>query len=162
MWPLIGIFVLAVLDQFTKLKIAASLQYGDQVEVVPGFFNLTYLHNTGAAFSIFQDQSTLLAGISLVVLLVLAFGYKHFVGNSRYLRWTYMFLAGGILGNLIDRVKYRYVIDFLDVYYGDYHWPAFNVADSAICIGVGLYFLYSVFHRDPKGDVTLVKDESAT
>lgn len=161
MYPLLGIIILAVLDQFTKSKVAASLHYGEQVEVIPGYLNLTYLHNTGAAFSIFQNQSTLLAVISLVVLLVLSFGYKHFVGESRYLRWTYMFLTGGILGNCIDRVKYRYVIDFLDVYVGDHHWPAFNVADSAICIGVGLYLLHSFFHREEKVDVAAPEEAAA-
>ena len=160
MWPLVGIIVLAVLDQATKFRIANSLRYGEQVEIIPGFFNLTYLHNTGAAFSIFQDQGTFLAAVSLVVILVLAFGYRHFVGESTYLRWTYTFLTGGILGNLIDRVKYRYVIDFLDVYVGDYHWPAFNVADSAICIGVGLYLLYSFFH--PADPAPPVDTEKAT
>lgn len=154
MWPLVGIIILAVIDQVTKFKVAGSLYYGEQVEVIPGFLNLTYLHNTGAAFSIFQDQSTLLAVISFLVLLVLSFGYRHFVGTSVYLRWTFMFLAGGILGNLIDRVKYRYVIDFLDVYAGDYHWPAFNVADSAICIGVGLYLLHNFLDREKNGKDT--------
>jgi signal peptidase II len=72
-----------------------------------------------------------------------------------------MFLIGGILGNCIDRVKYRYVIDFLDVYVGDHHWPAFNVADSAICIGVGLYLLHSFFHHDKKEDVAAPEEAAA-
>lgn len=140
---LLGIAFLAILDQITKTVVAERIAYGDRIEIIPDFFNLTYVHNTGAAWSLFQDQATFLSLISFVVLVVMAFGYRQFVGKSTYLKWCYAFLVGGILGNFIDRVKFRYVIDFLDFYIGDSHWPSFNVADSAICIGVGMYMIYN-------------------
>lgn len=144
MFILLGIALITILDQATKTLAAGQIAYGDRIEVIPGFFNLTYVHNTGAAWSLFQDQAVFLALISLGVLLIMAFNVRHFVGESTWLRWCYTFLAGGILGNLIDRVKYQYVIDFLDFYVGSYHWPSFNVADAAICTGVAMYLIHNL------------------
>lgn len=150
----IGIFGLAALDQWSKTLVAARLSYGDSVEVIPGFFNLVYVHNTGAAWSLFEDQTAFLTLISLVALVFLVLGKRAYIGSSVWLRVSYVFLVGGVLGNFIDRVKFRYVIDFIDLYRGSYHWPAFNVADSGICIGVAMVVLHSLWtgrKADPVG-----------
>ena len=128
-----------VLDQLTKLWATMSLRPRFTVELVPGFFNLTYVQNRGIAFGMFANQGVLV-GLVVVGLGLVAFYY------TRGLNWTGWepnlvggFLCGGALGNLADRVRLGYVVDFFDVHLSAYHlyWPVFNVADSLICLSVG-------------------------
>jgi signal peptidase II len=127
------------LDQLTKTWATVSLRPRFTVELVPGFFNLTYVQNRGIAFGMFANQGVLV-GLFVVILGLVAFYY------SRGLNWTGLepnlvggFLCGGALGNLADRVRLGYVIDFFDVHLSAFHlyWPVFNVADSLICLAVG-------------------------
>jgi signal peptidase II len=135
------------LDQASKLAIDASMQLYQSIELIP-FFNLTYVRNTGAAFSFLSEAggwqrwffAVLAAIISMVLVVWLAKLKKHEILMAASLS----LILGGAIGNLIDRVLYGYVIDFLDVYYQAWHWPAFNVADSAITLGVILMLLESV------------------
>ncbi|MEW6594833.1 MAG: signal peptidase II [Thermodesulfobacteriota bacterium] len=150
-WPLIlwGGGVVA-LDQFTKWLIQANFLLHDSREIIPGFFNLTYVTNTGAAFGILAgEQSTLrmlfFVAIAVVALAVIILGWRQLCGEQRLMPHALGLIAGGAVGNLIDRVRFGAVVDFLDVYVNNYHWPAFNVADSAICVGVGLFLLGSFF-----------------
>ena len=148
-WPLIlwGAGVVAV-DQLTKWLIQANFLLHDSREVIPGFFNLTYITNTGAAFGILAGQHSTLRQLFFVAvagaaLLVIILGWRQLCGEQRLMPHALGLIAGGAVGNLIDRLRFGAVIDFLDVYVNDHHWPAFNVADSAITIGVGLFLLAS-------------------
>jgi signal peptidase II len=138
------------LDQYTKQLIAARFSLSESVELLP-FLNLTLAHNQGAAFSFLSDQDGWQRGffivVALVVTLVLVTWLRR-LGRGEW--WTALALSlviGGAVGNLIDRVLHGYVIDFIDVYYGSWHWPAFNVADSAICVGVALLLLDALFMK---------------
>ncbi len=143
----LALLVLAV-DQATKLWAAGTLDYGMPVTVLP-FFNLTLVHNTGAAFSFLADaggwQRIFFIVVSGVVSLVLAAWLWRLPRDARLLGIALALVLGGALGNLVDRVAYGYVIDFLDFHAAGWHWPAFNVADSAISCGVVLLLADGLF-----------------
>ncbi|MBI5048649.1 MAG: signal peptidase II [Deltaproteobacteria bacterium] len=129
-----------ILDQLTKAIITHYISLHQSIEVIGGFFNITHVRNPGAAFSLFRDSNEIfrtlfLIGVSMVALIVVFFVYRKIENNLPY-RIAMSLIAGGAVGNLIDRIQFGEVIDFLDVYIGRYHWPAFNVADSAITTGV--------------------------
>lgn len=134
-------FVVLVLDQLTKLAVAANMQLYQSIQVLP-FFNLTYVHNTGAAFSFLSEaggwQRWFFAVLAFVISVVITVWLARLKRHETLLAVSLALVLGGAVGNLIDRLAYGYVIDFLDVYYRDWHWPAFNIADSAITIGVAL------------------------
>ncbi|MDT4289668.1 signal peptidase II [Methylomonas sp. MO1] len=135
-----------VLDQASKLAVDGSMQLFESIPLLP-YFNLTYVHNTGAAFSFLAQaggwQRWLFAGLAVVMSSIIAVWLHRLQKHETLMAVALALVLGGAIGNLIDRVAYGYVIDFLDVYYQDWHWPAFNIADSAICIGVGLMLLES-------------------
>jgi signal peptidase II len=142
---LIGLVVIG-LDQLTKGLVLHLLGYAQEKVVVDGFFKFVYWGNTGAAWSVLRGNNNVLALVALVALVVLFFSRHHF--NSRTLlgQTAFGLIFGGIIGNLIDRVCRGQVIDFLYFYLqqrggNEIGFPAFNVADSAICTGVGLVFL---------------------
>lgn len=130
-----------VLDQASKLAVAASMQLYESIPLIP-FFKLTYVHNTGAAFSFLSDaggwQRWFFAGLAVVISAVIAVWLTRLKQHETLLAVALSLVLGGAVGNLIDRLAYGYVIDFLDVYYESWHWPAFNIADSAITLGVAL------------------------
>jgi len=139
---LIALLVVA-LDQLTKIWIRSNLAIGQSLPET-GFFRLTYVHNTGAAFGLFQDQSvplTIVASIGVVVLLVYAlFIYRRFPRlDSRLGKPALGLILGGTVGNLVDRLRFGYVTDFIDIGI----WPAFNLADSAVVVGA-IIFAYSL------------------
>lgn len=135
-----------ILDQASKLAIAGSMQLYQSIEIVP-YFNLTYVHNTGAAFSFLSEaggwQRWFFAGLALVISVVIAVWLARLKRHETLLAVALSLILGGAIGNLIDRLAYGYVIDFLDVYYQTWHWPAFNIADSAITLGVVLMLVES-------------------
>ena len=135
------------LDQASKLAIDASMQLYQSIELIP-FFNLTYVRNTGAAFSFLSEaggwQRWFFAILASIISIVLAVWLAKLKKHEILMAASLSLILGGAIGNLIDRVLYGYVIDFLDVYYQSWHWPAFNVADSAITVGVILMLLESV------------------
>ena len=133
----------AVLDQLTKWLVVRFVSPEESRVVIGGFFSLVNWTNTGAAWGIFQNNNLVLATISLLTILALYLFRRSFQLSRWGSRIALGLITGGIIGNLIDRVRVGYVIDFLFFYVGQYHWPAFNVADSAICIGVGLYIILS-------------------
>ena len=135
----LGLSVLIVIaDQLTKSIATAKLVYLQPHNVFPGL-NMTLVHNTGAAFSILNQaggwQRWFFIILTVVVSMVLLYWLKTLPRNRRWLAIALAMVLGGAFGNLWDRVMLGYVIDFIDVYYGEAHWPAFNVADSGICIG---------------------------
>ncbi len=128
-----------ILDQASKLTIASSMQLYQSIEITP-FFKLTYVHNTGAAFSFLSEaggwQRWFFAGLAMAISVVIAVWLTRLKKHETLLAVALALVLGGAIGNLIDRLAYGYVIDFLDVYYQSWHWPAFNIADSAITLGV--------------------------
>lgn len=144
-----------VADQLTKSLIIQSLHLYEAREIIPGFFNLVYVTNNGAAFSLLANVDSpwrhyFFLGVGTVALIGLSIAYLKLRKVNRHYSWPLALIAGGAAGNLIDRVRYGSVIDFLDVYVGNYHWPAFNIADSAICVGVGLFLLFNIFETRNK------------
>lgn len=141
-----------ILDQLTKAIIAQYLYLHQSIEVVSGFFNITHIRNPGAAFGLFHDsgevfRTIFLIGVSIVALGAIFFVYRRVKANLPACI-ALSLIAGGAIGNLVDRIRFGEVTDFLDFYIGQYHWPAFNVADSAITIGV---FLAIFFFKESKG-----------
>ena len=135
-----------LLDQGSKLAIASSMQLYQSIPILP-FFKLTYVHNTGAAFSFLSDaggwQRWFFAGLALVISSVITVWLARLKPHETLLAVALSLILGGAIGNLIDRLAYGYVIDFLDVYYQTWHWPAFNIADSSITLGVILMLVES-------------------
>jgi signal peptidase II len=139
-----------LVDQLTKLIVLKFLGFSETHDVVPGFFRLVHWGNTGAAWSMLTGNNGLLAVIAMVAVVVLIFARHHFDPHTLGGQVALGLIFGGIIGNLIDRVlpSRRHVIDFLYFYVirrdgTEAGFPAFNVADSAICIGVGLLFVLS-------------------
>lgn len=130
--------LIIIVDQITKYVASHMLIMHEPVAILP-FFNFTLMHNTGAAFSFLADQGGwqrwFFAVLALGVSIVLAVWLTRLKAHETWLALALSLVLGGAIGNLIDRVYYGYVIDFIDVYYNTSHWPAFNIADSAICIG---------------------------
>jgi len=142
-WPIlagVSILVLA-LDQLTKWLIVRAFEVGDSTPVLGGIFYLTRRTNTGGAFSLFSGNAQILGVVNALVIVALIILAPRIAGHSRLLLLAIAMLIGGAVGNLIDRIINGYVVDFIDVYYHDSHWPAFNVADSAITGGVILLLL---------------------
>ncbi|MGB7068034.1 MAG: signal peptidase II [Pyrinomonadaceae bacterium] len=134
-----GVFMI---DQSTKSWAIRRLRFGDDLEVIPGFFNFAYAQNTGVAFSMLDDHgSSGRWGLSIVALvaavLVLYFFWRTPRSDDRILGALSLLLAG-IVGNVVDRMRLGFVVDFIDVQFGSWHYPTFNVADMAIVIGAGL------------------------
>lgn len=149
MTPLLVALLVILLDQATKEWVRAVFSLHEKVPVIPGFFDLTYIRNTGAAWGMFSGQTWALSLLAIVMLVLLVVFRHRLMPPGLLNRVALGLLCGGIVGNLLDRLRLDYVTDFLDFYVGDWHWPAFNVADSAICIGVGLYVLGSFLARTP-------------
>lgn len=147
--------IIIIIDQLTKMWAVKALSYGNPIEVLP-FVNFTLLHNTGAAFSFLADaggwQRWLFMGLAIVISIGLVIWLLRLSVQQLGLIIALALILGGALGNLIDRVIYGYVIDFIDVYYHAWHWPAFNIADSAITIGVIILLIDAVVFGDGKKD----------
>ena len=141
-----------VLDQASKWIMTSWLSLYETVAVMP-FFNLTMAHNTGAAFSFLAQaggwQRWFFAAVAAVVSVVLLVWLKRLTATAKLEAVSISLILGGAIGNLVDRISLGYVVDFLDFYnyYGSYHFPAFNIADSAICIGAVLLIIDSFSHK---------------
>ncbi len=148
---LIGVTVVVV-DQVTKLWIVQSMRLHESIPIVPNLFSLTYIRNPGAAFGLLAGSSnafrmvffavTSLFALALLGTILFRLPEKDWIGQL-----SIAGILGGAIGNLIDRLRFGEVIDFLDVYVESYHWPAFNVADSAISVGVVCLILHFAFER---------------
>src|SRR5260221_3138978 len=158
----IAVMVLG-LDQLTKRIVLRSLGYAQERIVVEGFFKFVHWGNTGAAWSLFRGNNLLLAAIAVAALGVLFFSRHHFDSRTRMGQFAFGLICGGIAGNLIDRLWVGHVIDFIYFYVqthsgSEIGFPAFNVADSAICTGVGLVFL--ITWRSEHGKKAVVAGET--
>lgn len=142
----LSIITLAVvfIDQVTKLYVDANFRLHETVPVIRGFFHFTYVRNKGAAFGILADSSIRIPffiTVSIIAILGILWYVKRINNDQRLALYSLSLIFSGALGNLIDRIRLGEVIDFLDVFWERHHWPAFNVADSAITIGVALLFI---------------------
>ncbi len=157
-WLWLTILVV-VLDQLTKAWVVYTLPYGFDGWVVTSFFNLVHVYNHGAAFSFLADQSgwqrwffvCLATGIGSIII----YWLSHLSASQKWESGAYALVLGGALGNLIDRTFLGYVIDFLDFHINQYHWPAFNVADTAICIGAGMLIIGSLVLNKNKEQINV-------
>ena len=152
-----AIIVLAVLalDQMSKIAISSEMMLGQSVPVVPGLVHITLVHNTGMAFGILSARTipfktVLVTLLSMAALTAVAIYALRTSVHQTLARWGLAFVLGGAAGNIIDRVRLGYVVDFIDVFYRGSHWPAFNFADAAICTGVGLLLLDTLRHSEPQ------------
>ena len=148
-WLMLSLFVL-IADQATKQLVEANFLVFEQLPVLP-FLNLTLVYNEGAAFSFLSDQGGwqrwLFSGLAAAVSVVLTVWLFQLRSGQKWTAAALSLLIGGALGNLVDRLVFGHVIDFIDVFYGRWHWPAFNVADSAIFVGVVMILLETFFPR---------------
>ncbi len=132
-----------LLDQLTKIVIIQLFSYRESMPVT-SFFNLVLVYNKGAAFSFLADQGGWQRWFFTVLGIVAAIFIVHLLrrhAGQRLFCWALALILGGAIGNVIDRIAYGHVIDFLDFHVGGWHWPAFNIADSAICVGAVLFVL---------------------
>jgi signal peptidase II len=157
-WNRIGAWlaVIVFLDQFTKIVVDRTMTPHQSIAIVDGLFSLIYVRNTGAAFGIFAGSAEIFRRPFLILVSILASGFivtllRRLADQEKGLITALTFVLGGAIGNLIDRVFYGEVIDFLDFYWRNHHWPAFNIADSFITIGVAiaLICLYKREGGDP-------------
>jgi signal peptidase II len=142
------------LDQATKAAILHSVPLFDSIPVIPGLFSITHIHNPGGAFGLLADQSPWIRKgvflfMSSVAAVIVLYFYHKTPKSHPWLAVGLALIFGGAVGNLIDRFRFGKVVDFLDFYIGSAHWPAFNVADSAITCGVSIFIIHLIFNRMP-------------
>ncbi len=138
---------IVLLDQAVKAWVLSAMALGDRIVVVPGFFNLSHVQNTGAAWGVMQGLSHWLIALSFVMMATMIAFRRQLIGDAPIHRLILGVMIGGVWGNLLDRIKLGYVVDYLDFHWRSWHFPAFNVADAAICVGVGLFFLLQALER---------------
>lgn len=154
---------IVLLDQGSKLAIREKFHLGETLPLIDGFFSFTYVRNPGAAFGFLASASESLRKPLFLLLPVLACGWLlYLIWKSRKDRMlpmlSYTLILSGAIGNLIDRFRFGYVVDFLDFYWKNHHYPAFNVADSAITIAVILLIIDMFIHRKDEKEVLLQKE----
>lgn len=131
-----------LIDQLSKYLVHLKLVPGESVPIIKNVFHISLIHNTGCAFGLFRHQATILMALSILTIVMILVFYRQLVGSGRIMRVAVGLLIGGASGNLIDRLRFGYVVDFLDFQI----WPVFNLADSAVTIGVVL-ILWNLFHK---------------
>ncbi len=148
------VVLVVLLDQVTKMMVLRMLPLNESIVVIPGFFNLTHVHNPGGAFGFLAQNGALwrhwlfLCAAFFALGIILYFHHR----TPKTLPWLAGSLAmifGGAVGNVIDRIRFGKVVDFLDVYVASYHWPTFNVADSAVSVGIGIFILHILLKKMP-------------
>lgn len=147
--------IIILLDQLSKALIVYYMPFSRTIPVINGFFNITHIHNPGGAFGLMANLSPTARSIIFLFISSLAVGlifyfYKKTPANYRWLAAGFALIFGGAIGNLIDRIRFGFVIDFFDFYVGHLHWPAFNVADSAISVGIGIFVFHLLFKKMPE------------
>lgn len=138
-WLLLAVVVF-VIDIASKFWIVKNFFLFESVNLLP-FFSITYVRNIGAAFSIFEGQRWILAAIAFIVSTVIVYMLYRNKNKQKLENFSLALILGGALGNLFDRLYHGFVVDFLDVNFGDWHYPTFNIADCAICLGIGVFIL---------------------
>ena len=154
-WFLATLLVSLPVDQITKRVVMSSFYYGETVRVIPGFFDLTYVRNPGGAFSFFaagpsELRMTFFVGTTLIAIGLLLVFYRRLESDEKLSAAALGTILGGAIGNLIDRIAYGEVVDFLDFHIAGYAWPTFNVADSCIVVGVSV-LVFAMFMEGSRG-----------
>ncbi len=150
----LSILFVIVFDQWTKFEVISHFEYGESLSLIANFFSLTYVRNTGAAFGFLATANPTFRVpffliVPIVAMVVLGFLYRDLPANAKWRAMALGLVSGGAIGNLIDRIRLGYVVDFLDFHYkNEYYFPAFNVADSAICVGVGILLLTNLLSKE--------------
>jgi len=144
------VLVLVASDQITKLLVEGRMRVGLEISILPGLFSLTRVHNTGVAFGMAQGNNLLTGLLAVGILIFACWTARDWDWRKLWVQVVAGLVAGGAVGNLIDRIRVGYVIDFLDFHYGRWSWPAFNVADAAISIGVGWLVLSWLAGQSPE------------
>lgn len=150
----LSILVIIIGDQWTKQMVLAHFEYGESRIMIPDFFSLTYVRNTGAAFGFLANSNPTFRVpffliVPIVAMVVLGYLYRDLPRSSKWRSLALGLVSGGALGNLVDRIRLGYVVDFLDFHYrNQYYFPAFNVADAAICLGVGILLLSTFSNKE--------------
>ena len=147
-WPVA--LVILVCDQGSKLWAEQVLKLGAGIVVVPGFFSLTRVHNTGVAFGLAQGNNLLTGLLATGILVWAAWMARSWDWNRRFVQVVTAMVAAGAVGNLIDRVRLGYVLDFFDFHFHGWSWPAFNIADACISVGVGLLVVSWLVGKSPE------------
>jgi len=147
--------LIIIFDQITKAVIQNTVPLYHSIEVIPGFFSITHIHNPGGAFGFMANKSPglrnlLFLFLSSSAICLIFYLYKNTPKKYSLLSACFALILGGALGNLIDRIRFGEVVDFLDFYIGNYHWPAFNVADGAITVGITIYLFHLIFKKMPE------------
>lgn len=137
--------LITLLDQGTKYYVRSTMALEQSITMLPGFFTVTYVRNTGAAWGMFGGQNLSLTVFSLVMLVLMVIFHRTFLSDTLEHKIALGLLLGGIIGNLVDRVKLGWVTDFIDLSVRGHHWPTFNISDAAICAGVALYVVSSLW-----------------
>lgn len=137
-------------DQITKVWMEKTLLPGCGAEIVPGLFSLTRVHNTGVAFGMAQGNNLLTGILAVLILGLSGWVARDWDWSKGWVQGVAGMVAGGAVGNLIDRMRLGYVLDFLDFHYAGWSWPAFNIADSAISVGVAWLVLCWLIGRSPE------------
>ena len=153
LYAMLGVLLLIVLDQGTKILIVRQYMLGEHTVIIPHFFSLTYIRNYGAVFGFLNDPESTWQFWFFLFSLIPAFYllYYYTKHNNNSITWIAVSLiAAGALGNTIDRIQYGFVVDFLDFYIKTYHWPAFNIADICIVLGVILLLFEPYYKRTSK------------
>ncbi|NIS60185.1 MAG: signal peptidase II [Proteobacteria bacterium] len=137
-------------DQVTKYLVRQAVPIYGSIPVIEGFFSITHVKNTGAAFGLFAGgvspfRTLFFMAITVGAVIVILLIFRRIRGDRILAPLSLAMIMAGALGNLVDRIRWGYVIDFLDLYWREYHWPAFNVADSAITVAVFLLFIENLF-----------------
>ncbi|HXI89328.1 MAG TPA: signal peptidase II [Blastocatellia bacterium] len=140
LWYLFIATLVMLFDQLTKYWVSVKLREGDEIDIIRGFFKLSYTENPGIAFGMLNNGNVkwLLVAISVAAIMVVVYYMRRTPISNTLLLWSLALLAAGISGNLIDRFRLGRVIDFILIYYKSYQWPVFNIADTAITIGAAL------------------------
>jgi signal peptidase II len=158
------VLAVALVDQISKAVIRGMLPAGKNIEVIPHFFYIWHVNNTGAGFSLLKDQNSILIWVSLIIIGAIIYNYDKIIGNNWHIA-AFSLIIGGAVGNLIDRIFQGFVTDFLDFYFIFDYWPAFNMADSAITIGaimlvITLFFNSEKCKKESEIDKTGMKSQS--
>lgn len=153
LWLGVWLFTILISDQLTKSMIMSRFHLGESISIIPGFFNLTLVHNPGAAFGFLANldpswREPFFLAVPTITLAVILFLLHRLRDQQAWSRHAFSLIVAGAVGNLIDRLRFGYVVDFLDFHWQyTYHFPAFNVADSAISAGVGLLVLATFLEK---------------
>ena len=144
--------IILLLDQVTKGIVMQGLSLRENLEIIPGFFTLTHIRNAGGAFGLLAGEATrtrafFFLAVSGLALSVIVYLYTKIPPGKPWIAAALAMIFGGALGNMVDRLRFGEVVDFLDFHIGTVHWPAFNVADSAISVGAGILFLCALSRK---------------